>query len=315
MFTMQPATTTSGTQIQFGTAPVNWNNFDLENWNPVVPFPQILDEMVAAGYTLTEWDASFGSDPEMLNRERDAREISYVGAYRWIDFLDESGLAQSLAGIEEILPTLVAIGVDNLIVADSLRPERVAIAGAVPVDGSKSLSEDELQTLARNLHRLASRVQESGITVRYHNHVGSYIESPAEVAALLPYLDLTLVDLCFDTGHYAFGGGDALEFLRSHIDSIGLLHLKDVDDQVLDRARQHHWSFQESLRNYIFSPLGRGGAQVGAIIGELVRSQFGGYVIIEQDTCVGDQTVNARDNLATALAFEARVQSAGDTHD
>ncbi len=296
-----------GTRLRFGTAPVNWNNFDLENWRPVVPFPRILDEMASAGYTLTEWDASFGSDPDVLNRERDARGLSYVGAYRWIDFLSGEGFERSLAGIEDILPTLAAIGVDNLLVADSLRPERAAIAGAVPDDGSRSLGEADLRTLARNLHRLADRVREAGIAVRYHNHVGSYIETPAELDALLPHLDLDLVSLCFDTGHYAFGGGDALAFLQAHLDAIGLLHLKDVDLNVLDQARRYRWNFQDSLRQYIFCPLGKGGARVEQSIEHLVQSQFRGYVIIEQDTCEGDQTANARANLATARDFEARA--------
>ncbi len=314
MDTMQPGTEISGSQLRFGTAPVNWNNFDLENWRPVVPFPQILDEMVAAGYSLTEWDASFGSDPEMLNREREARGLSFVGAYRWIDFLSEEGFARSLAGIEDILPVLTSIGVDNLIVADSLRPERVAIAGAVPADGSKSLTTSQIQTLAENLQRLASRVNEAGIAVRYHNHVGSYIETPAELEALLPHLDLDIVDLCFDTGHYAFGGGNALDFLQTHGDAVGLLHLKDVDLQVLEQARHHRWTFQDSLRHYIFCPLGKGGAQIEQTIEHLVRSRFPGYIIIEQDTCEGDQTENARENLVTARDFEARAMNVGDNH-
>ena len=72
---MYTATDKSGTQLLFGTAPVNWNNFDLVDWNPVVPFPRILDEMVSAGYSRTEWDASFGGDPEALNQERTARGL------------------------------------------------------------------------------------------------------------------------------------------------------------------------------------------------------------------------------------------------
>jgi inosose dehydratase len=312
---MHTATDKTVTPLLFGTAPVNWNNFDLVDWRPVVPFPHILDEMVAAGYSRTEWDASFGGDPDALNHERESRGMSFVGAYRWIDFLDDTGFAKSLSGIDEIVPTLAAIGVDNLIVADSLRPERVAIAGAVPADGSQSLEKPELEKLATNLHSLANRVREFGIAVRYHNHVGSFIETPAELDALLPYLDETLVDLCFDTGHFAFGGGNAFDFMQTHLQRIGMIHLKDVDIQVLEQARANRWTFQESLRHYIFCPLGEGGAQVGQAIQHLVRSRFGGHVIIEQDTCKGDQTEIARLNLATARDFEVCALSAGEPHE
>ena len=44
----------------------------------------------------------------------------------------------------------------------------------------------------------------------FHPHVGTYIETPREVAALLEAMDTSLLGLCFDTGHWAFGGGDPL---------------------------------------------------------------------------------------------------------
>ena len=53
------------------------------------------------------------------------------------------------------LPTLQAIGVTDLIVADALRPNRVANAGAIPEDGSLSLGEQEYTVLAANLRELA----------------------------------------------------------------------------------------------------------------------------------------------------------------
>ncbi|MGB3330544.1 MAG: sugar phosphate isomerase/epimerase, partial [Thermomicrobiales bacterium] len=186
-----------------------------------------------------------------------------------------------------------------LIVADRMRPERIAIAGAVPADGSASLDAAHLDALVANLHALARRAADAGLAVHYHNHVGSYVESPAEVAALAARLDPALVDLCFDTGHYAFGGGDALRFLRDQSDRIGILHLKDVDPAVLAEARERGWSFHESLRHYIFCPLGAGSAHIDRIVQTLVERDFPGWVIVEQDTCEGDATANARANLET----------------
>jgi inosose dehydratase len=292
-----------GSSLRIGTAPVNWNNFDLSGWRPVVPFPAILDEMRAAGYEATEWDQSFGSDIDALNRERTARGITFTGAYRWLDFLDDDQFANDLAEVAPFLATLQGIGATHLVVADSLRPHRVALAGSIPADGSASLKDDGYDRIIANLARLAAVAAPFGLDVHYHNHVGSYVEAPDEVGQLVRRLDATPVDLCFDTGHYAFGGGDALAFVREHRAAIGYMHLKDVDDGVLTQSRANRWSFHDALQHIIFSPIGQGSAQIDEIVGLLVRHGFDGYVIIEQDTCRDDSTTNSRANLQTVQQY------------
>lgn len=282
--------------MRIATAPVNWNNFDLEGWRPTVPFPGILDRMSEAGYRDTEYDRSFGTDSGLLREAAESRGMRYIGAYVWFDFLDEQTFVTNLERLDAMLPQLTEIGCRHLIVSDRLRPHRVACAGSVPADGSLSLGSTEYTALVTRVRRVAERASADGIGVHYHNHVGTYIETPSELATLQRHLDRTLVDLCFDTGHYAYGGGDAARFLREHIQDIGLLHLKDVDPSVRGSARNHGWSFLEALRHYVFCPLGEGAADIRGIAGTLRASRFPHYVVIEQDTCSGDPTETARRN-------------------
>lgn len=282
--------------LQVATAPVNWNNFDLPNWRPVVPFPEILDRMVEAGYRTTEYDRSFGVDPGVLLDGIQQRGMSYCGAYRWFDFLDDDTFAAELEGLNDDLALLSAIGCPHLIVADSLRRHRLDLAGFVPRDRSASLSDEGYATLVANVHRLAEQARNADISVHYHNHVGTYIETPWEVAEFLPRLDNQFVDLCFDTGHYAYGGGHAADFLADRLEDIGFLHVKDVDQTILDRARSQRWSFLDALRHYVFCPLGEGSADISRIVQTLAASAFAHYVVIEQDTCKGDPTSTARQN-------------------
>lgn len=282
--------------LRIATAPVNWNNFDLPDWRPVVPFPEILDHMAAAGYRVTEYDPSFGSDPVLLRDAALSRGMSYCGAYRWFDFLDEGAFAAELATLDSDLALLNAIECPHLIVADRLRTHRVDSAGVVPHDRSASLSDEGYETLAANVHRLAEHARSVGIIVHYHNHVGTYIETPWEVSALLRRLDRQFVDLCFDTGHYAYGGGIPLDFLTDRRADIGFLHLKDVDRTVLDNARLNRMSFLDALRHYVFCPLGEGSADIRRIVTTLEAESFGDYVVIEQDTCRGDSSETARQN-------------------
>ena len=283
-------------ELQIATAPVNWNNFELPNMRPFVPFPEILDLMVEAGYRTTEYDRGFGVDPGPLLDAIERRGMTYCGAYLWFDFLDEDPFAAQLARLDDDLTLLTAIGCRHLIVADRLRTHRIDLAGFVPEDRSASLSEEGYETLVANVHRMAERARNGDVSVHYHNHVGTYIETPWEVAEVLSRLDRQFVDLCFDTGHYAYGGGNALAFLTDHLADIGFLHLKDVDQEILDSARAHRWSFLDALRHYVFCPLGDGSAEIERIVRALVAANFAHHVVIEQDTCKGDPTVNARQN-------------------
>jgi inosose dehydratase len=117
------------------------------------------------------------------------------------------------------------------------------------------------------------------------------------VDALLRHLPLDQVDLCFDTGHYAYGGGDAARFIRDHHAAIGYLHLKDVDTGTVASARERQLTFIDALKEYVFSPIGQGAANVPGILDTLVAARFDGWVVVEQDTCEGDATETARQNL------------------
>lgn len=283
--------------LRLATAPVNWNSNDIPGWRPRVPFPAILDRVREAGYLATEYDGSFGQDPSWLNSEAYARGITWCGSYQWVDFLDSDTLDRSITDLAPTFQLLSDIDCDHLIVADALRPHRVALAGRVPDDGSGSLREEDVRRLADGAHRLAETAEGFGIAVHYHNHVGSWIEAPHEVDALLRHLDLSRVDLCFDTGHYAYGGGEPATFLRDHLEAIGYLHLKDVDTETVHSARERRLTFIEALKEYVFSPLGKGSADIPAILETLLAGRFGGWIVVEQDTCEGDSTETARENL------------------
>lgn len=283
--------------LRLATAPVNWNNNDIPGWTPRTPFPEILDAMQDAGYAATEFDDSFGSDPTALRNEADAWDMTWSGSYQWVDFLDSARLDDTIGALEPKLDLLRAIDCRHLIVADSLRLHRVAMAGRVPPDGSASLGDSDIATIAEGVQRLAETATAYDISVHFHNHVGSWIEAPHELEAFLSHLDTSVADLCFDTGHYAYGGGDAAKFIAENVDAIGYLHLKDVDTNVVARARAEEWTFIEALKHIVFSPIGSGSADITSILETLVNAGFSGWVVVEQDTCEGDPTKTARENL------------------
>jgi inosose dehydratase len=282
------------TVLKVGTATVNWNNDDLPGWRPFVPFPAILDEMAAAGYAGTEYSPAFGTDAERLMAELSARKLGLAGCYRWLHLRDHNLLEQEMVALQETVGMLVACGSTDLIVADAMSPERIARAGRVPGDGSAGLSDDDWRLLGDGLRLVCEQAEASGVRVHYHNHVGTYVETPTEVDRLLAVTAGDAIDLCFDTGHYAYGGGDPTAFALQHAAQIGYMHLKDVSASVLAGSRAHGWSFLDALRHIIFCEFGDGIVDISKVIDVLKANDYAGWVIVEQDTSARDSTESAK---------------------
>jgi inosose dehydratase len=273
---------------------VNWNSPDVPEYRPWTPYPALLDDFVAAGYDATERCASMPADPLLLKADLDARGLSLLGAFVGVAFRDPDQIDAELAKALEIASWLQQLGARYLIVADGGDERRRAEGGHV--DPAGGLSETGWRSLADGLHQLARAVAPLGLQVVFHNHVGTYVETPDEIARLLDHTDPALVGWCLDCGHVAYGGGDSLELLRRYGDRVGYVHLKDVDGAVLERARAEQWHFHTALKHYIFAPLGQGSVGIPEVVGALRDHGYNGWLVIEQDTTPDDPTQTARAN-------------------
>src|SRR5258708_19054281 len=73
------------------------------------------------------------------------------------------------------------------------------------------------QSFAAGANQIARAVKrETGLRTVFHHHIGTWVETPEETAKFLSLTDPDVIGLCFDTGHYRFGGGGPRERLRRH---------------------------------------------------------------------------------------------------
>ncbi len=282
--------------MRIATAVVNWNNPDIPDVFPWMPYGQALDRMVEAGYDATEWGPSMPTDPDELHEALTSRGLDLVGAFVGLGFRDAERLEPELERALGIARFLAANGAGVLIAAEAGDESRRGEAGHV--DESRGLTDGQWRSLASGLDELARRVAPLGMRLAFHNHAGTYVETPAEIARLLDETDAALVGWCLDVGHLAFGGGLAMELLPKYADRVKHVHVKDVDGRVLARAKAHEWSFGQALAHYIFPPLGQGIAQIPEVVAALKGVGYDGWYVIEQDTCRGDPTPTAKANRA-----------------
>jgi inosose dehydratase len=108
--------------------------------------------------------------------------------------------------------------------------------------------------------------------------VGSFVESPEEIEAVLDRVDL---GLCLDTGHVAIGGGDPVALARDLGDRIRHVHLKDVSGEQLTRVRRGEVDVETAWEQGLFCTFGEGEVDLTGVLAEL--SSYDGWLVVEQD--------------------------------
>ena len=282
----------SATQILIANAPCSWGVLEFDLPGKALGFGQVLDEIRDTGYVGTEFgDWGFmPTEPIALRRELDARRLAMVGAFVPVAFAVKLAHA---AGVELAVRTaklLAAVEGKSpfIVLADDngKNPARTKKAGRIT--SGDGLSDAQWATFAEGVETVARAIREqTGLRSVFHHHAAGFVETPEEVAQLLDRTDPKLVGLCFDTGHYRFGGGDPLAGLRRHRDRIWHVHFKDCSPQVHQRAGAEGWDYFGSLKHGIFCELGKGAVNFPAVIQELRQTNYAGWIVIEQDVLPG----------------------------
>jgi inosose dehydratase len=276
-------------RIHIGTAPISWGACEIPNWGDQLPYAQVLDEMAASGYEGTElgpW-SYLPTEPAALRRELDARGLSLAGAFCPVTLHDRDRRAASLRSARETIDLLAAAGAPVLVLAEAGDDRRSAIAGRVPADGSAGFSHGEWRRFSDGVNDVARYARERGLVTAFHPHAASYIERPEEIARLMRDTDPSLVGLCLDTGHIAYGGGDPAEIARTHAPRVRHVHLKDMRRDVRADALARQLDFREAVGLGVFAPLGDGSLDLRGTLSALRAVAYAGWLIVEQDVRLG----------------------------
>jgi inosose dehydratase len=276
-------------RIRIGTAPISWGACEIPKWGDQLPYAQVLDEMAACGYEGTElgpW-SYLPTDPATLRRELDARSLALAGAFCPVTLHDRDRRAASVHDARETIDLLAAAGAPVLVLADAGGAQRTAVAGRVPADGSAGFSHGEWQRFCDGVNEVARYARQRGLVTAFHPHAASYIERPEEIARLMRDTDPTLVGLCLDTGHVAYGGGDPAEIAREHARRVRHVHLKDLRRDVRADALARRLDFRDAVGLDVFAPLGEGSLDLRGTLRALVDAGYAGWLIVEQDVRLG----------------------------
>jgi inosose dehydratase len=288
--------------IRAASAPINWGIMEHVELPAEYPYNRVLDEITAAGYSGTEL-GPYGflpADSAVLRNELAKRSLTLCSAFVDIELGNKAEHKAGLAFVSRSAKLISEAGARLLVLSDTITPERNATAGRRDDANRISWSEAEWEAAAAAIREVIKLCKAVGLSVAFHHHAGSHVETPEEIDRLFSLFRRDELGLCLDTGHYVYGGGDTIAFLEKQVSRVWCVHLKDVYDNKSAEARQKRMNFHQAVRHGVFAPLGKGSIDFSRVIALLQRGNFDGWVVVEADVLPGG--VGADAPLANARA-------------
>lgn len=261
------------TTIKIAGAPISWGVCEVPGWGYQLDPERVLTEMRDTGLTATELgpEGFLPTDTAELQSVLARHGLACVGGFVPVVLHDaDHDPAEDLAGP---LDSLVAAGAGVVVLA--------AATGSDGYDSRPVLDDAQWSLLLSNLDRLAEIVSARGLLAVLHPHVGTMVETRADVDRVLSG---STIPLCLDTGHLLIGGTDPLELAKAVPGRIAHTHLKDVDAALAAKVQSGELSYTDAVKAGMYTPLGTGDVDIAGIVSVLRDNGFDGWFVMEQDT-------------------------------
>jgi inosose dehydratase len=268
--------------IQFGTNPIAWANDDDRSIGADIPTARILDEAGRQiGFDGIENGHRWPDDPEELRSLLGGYGLKFIGGWYSTNLLVQS-VEDEIAACQPHLAKLkhngctvfIACETSNAIHGDALKP----------VNDRPRLTPDQMKAFGAKLEAFAEYLSSQGVTMAYHHHMGTIVETADEIDALMAATG-PHANLLFDAGHCAFGGGDPQAVLARHLGRVRHFHAKNIRADVVARVRGEGMSFLQGVVAGAFTVPGdqEGAVDFGPLLQVLAGAGYDGWIVIEAE--------------------------------
>ena len=276
--------------------PMDLSYFD----TPITPAPADI----LFGYASITWD---GNDRQAID---DIAALGFHGIQLRSNVLKEFVSAAELRDLlEKHQLKMVALSsggvrIDPAVEAEEIAKHTANAKFAHDVGGlylqviderpkDRAITAADYKRLGQLITEIGKRTADLGVSLGYHNHMGSLGERPEEVDQILQATDPRYAKLELDVAHYFQGGGDPAKAIEKYGDRLLFLHIKDVEPATENA---------DAKRPYRFVELGRGKVSLPAVFDALHKVNFRGWAIVELDA-VPDKTRTPKESGAISKKY------------
>ena len=269
-------------KIKLGIAPIGWTNDDMPDLGAEVTFEQCVSEMALAGYKGCEIGNKYPTKINTLRRALNLRKLKIANCW-FSSFILTKPFYEVETDFRQKCKFLKAMGAKVIGISE----QSYSIQGQMetPVFEKKYvMNDDEWNLMFMAVNRLGEiALTEYGINLTYHHHMGTVIQTEAEIDKFMSGTNPEFVSLLFDSGHLAYCGEDYMRVLRKYIGRIKHVHLKDIRPDVVAEVKRNHLSFLQGVRKGTFTVPGDGSIDFAPIFEVIAKSGYEGWLLVEAE--------------------------------
>ncbi|MFP5311652.1 MAG: sugar phosphate isomerase/epimerase family protein [Actinomycetes bacterium] len=258
---------------RLAAAPISWGVCEVPGWGHQLEADKVLSEMTELGISATEFGPAGFLPEEAAQRAEVLKRYNLQAIGGFFPVILHDPAKDPMAAVAAELAAYEAAGASVMVLA--------AETGVAGYDQRHELDADGWDLFGRNLDAIVKAAADKGIQAVVHPHVGTMIESTADVNKVL---NDTAANLCLDTGHLLIGGTDPIQLAREYAARIGHTHLKDVRKAVAARVQNGEISYTDGVKTGMYVPLGQGDVGIGTSVKDLLAGGYAGWFTMEQDT-------------------------------
>lgn len=283
--------------LKVAAAPISWGVCEVPGWGRVLDAATVLGEMSALGLVATELGPPgyLPARPTQLRALLSRHRLHLVGGFLAVVLHDPARQLSTVDEANRVAELLAEAGAEVLVLA--------AATGVDGYDERPALAPARWRTLIATAGLIRDVAARHGVRTVLHPHVGTHVETAAEVEQFLADSDLPL---CLDTGHLLIGGTDPVELAGRYPNRIGHVHLKDVRAGVAGEVRAGRLGYTRAVGAGMYVPLGDGDVDVPALVRLLTGAGYPGWYVLEQDTALPEGSTaedhRPRQDMARSLA-------------
>lgn len=260
-------------------APIGWTNDDLPELGGDIPLETCLRDSKQAGFSGVEMGGKFPRSAPELRAVLEDHGLRLAGGWYSGTLLDGE-LAAERDKVMTQLALFRDLGAPCLVYGETAGT--IQNVRSAPLDTRRRLDEAQIRDYGRRLTAFAEFCAGEGMPIAFHHHMGTAIETEADLDCLMANSGPAL-RLLYDSGHMAFAGGDVLGTIDKHGPRILHVHCKDVRRAVLDGLDRSGRSFLDAVLAGAFTVPGDGALDFAAIVQRLADQGYQGWFVVEAE--------------------------------
>ena len=280
--------------IRYACAPIAWTNDDMPELGKHNSFEQCISEMALSGYEGTEIGNKYPKDPNKLKSYLEPRGLSVASAW-FSSYLTTRPFEETKSSFIKHRYFLYELGAKVIVVSEQGR----SIQGDInkPLFKNKpNFTDSEWEKLVIGLENLGKLANEKDMSIVYHHHMGTGVQTTKEIDKLMYLTTPENVSLLYDTGHLVMSGEDPIAIFNKYQNRIKHIHFKDIRNDIKNIVYNENFSFLDGVKKGMFTVPGDGDINFKPIIETIYDSNYEGWIVVEaeQDPSIANPFIYAK---------------------